>query len=294
MQTTGYLYTLSAFFLWGFQPLYWKQLIHVSPLELLAHRILWSFVLVGILYALLKPDPLHKALRNRNTLLLLAGTAFLIAVNWFLYIFAVFNDHIVEASLGYYINPLVNILFGRVFLKERLKPLQRIALSISLLGVLYFALDYGRFPWIALTLASAFGFYGLLKKLTPLDSLSGLLFETAVLLPWALLYIGQKEWQATGAMGQYGTPTLLLLILGGLVTSLPLYLFGKGTRLIPLSTVGFFQYIAPSMMLVLGVLLYKEPFTPTHLFTFGCIWTALALYTYSLVYPQGRVSENRN
>ncbi|MCX7786483.1 MAG: EamA family transporter RarD [Spirochaetes bacterium] len=286
----GYFYTLTAFFLWGFQPLYWKQLIHVSPLELLAHRILWSFFLVGILYVLTRPDPIRKVFSDRNILFLVAGTAFLIAVNWFLYIFAVFNDHIVEASLGYYINPLMNILLGRLFLKERLKPIQRIALLLSTTGVLYFAFDYGRFPWIALTLATAFGFYGLLKKLTPLDSLSGLLFETAVLLPWALSYIGQKELHAQGALGLYGTSTTTLLILGGIVTSLPLYLFGKGARLIPLSTVGFFQYIAPSMMLLLGVLIYHEPFTKAHLVTFTCIWTALSLYTYSLIRPSFKPS----
>jgi len=283
MHTAGYLYTLSAFFLWGFQPIYWKQLTHVPPLELLAHRILWSFILVGILYAFTRPDPVKKIFSRRSTFALLLGTAFLIAVNWFLYIFAVFNHFIVEASLGYYINPLMNILLGRIFLHERLKPIERLALSLSVCGVLYFAFDYGRFPWIALTLATAFGFYGLLKKLTPLDSLSGLLFETAMLLPWAIVYIARKEFLSLGALGLYGFPTSLLLILGGIVTSLPLYLFGKGTRLIPLSTVGFFQYIAPSMMLVLGVLFYGEPFTSTHLVTFICIWAALSIYTYSLL-----------
>lgn len=189
--------------------------------------------------------------------------------------------------MGYYINPLMNILLGRIFLHERLKPVERIALSLSVLGVLYFALDYGRFPWIALTLATAFGFYGLLKKLTPLDSLSGLLFETAMLLPWAILYIAQKEFQSLGALGLHGSPTSILLILGGIVTSLPLYFFGKGTRLIPLTTVGFFQYIAPSMMLILGVLFYGEPFTTTHLVTFVCIWGALSIYTYSLLRGHG-------
>ena len=283
MHTAGYLYTLSAFFLWGFQPLYWKQLSNISPLELLAHRILWSFLLVGVLYLFTRPDPIKKVFSNKKFLLLVMGTAFLIAVNWFLYIFAVFNDHIVEASLGYYINPLMNILLGRVFLKERLKPIQRVALVVSVMGVLYFAFDYGRFPWIAITLATAFGFYGLLKKLTPLDSLSGLLFETAALLPWALFYIFLKELRGTGALGGSAPSTITLLVLGGIVTSLPLYLFGKGTRLIPLSTVGFFQYIAPSMMLGLGVLFYKEPFTLTHIVTFTCIWIALFLYTYSLV-----------
>ncbi len=283
MHTSGYFYTLTAFFLWGFQPLYWKQLSYVSPLELLAHRILWSFLLVGLLYLITRPDPIKNVFANKTTLMLLIGTAFLIAVNWFLYIFAVFNAHIVEASLGYYINPLMNILLGRVFLHERLKPIQRIALCLSIFGVLYFTLDYGRFPWIALTLATAFGFYGLLKKLTPLDSLSGLLFETAVLLPWALFYVATMELRGLGAIGLHGSQTTFLLMLGGLVTSLPLYLFGKGTRLIPLSTVGFFQYIAPSMMLILGVLFYGEPFTRAHIITFGCIWSALAIYTVSLV-----------
>ncbi|GAB4371750.1 MAG: EamA family transporter RarD [Spirochaetales bacterium] len=286
----GYLYALGAFFLWGFQPLYWKQLLHVAPLELLAHRILWSFLLVGVLYFVARPDPIRKVFNDRNVLLLVTGTAILIAVNWFLYIYAVFTDRIVEASLGYYINPLVNILLGRLLLKERLAPLQRIALVLSVTGVLYFAFDYGRFPWIALSLATAFGFYGLLKKLTPLDSLSGLLFETAALLPWALFFISRKELQGEGALGLNGGSTAVLLIVGGIVTSLPLYLFGKGTRLIPLSTVGFFQYIAPSLMLVLGVLIYREPFTRTHIVTFTCIWTALSIYSYSLVRPSLKLS----
>ncbi len=278
----GYLYAAGAFFTWGFQPLYWKQFPGVPSIELLAHRIVWSFVFVGALVFATRPERLPPALKERRTWYFLGATSIFIAMNWFIYVWAVGNDRIVEASLGYFINPLVNVLLGRLFLGERLKGVQKLALGISAAGVLYLTLDYGKFPWLSVVLALAFGLYGLLKKLTPVNSLWSLFVETTVLMPIAAAYLALKGFAGTGAFLAGSTMRDVMFVLGGAVTSLPLYLFGTSTQLIPLTTVGFFQYLSPSLMLVFGVFFYDEPFTLPHIVCFLCIWTALLLYTASL------------
>jgi chloramphenicol-sensitive protein RarD len=280
---TGYFYAATAFFTWGFHPFFWKQLIFIPPFELLAHRVVWSTVFVGILFFALRPAKILPALRIGKTRNFLLLTTVLIALNWFLYIYSIYSDQIVQASLGYYINPLMNILFGTLFLKERLDRLQKTALVISLIGVLYLTFDYGRVPWLSIAIATAFSLYGLFKKLTPIDSLAGLFVETALLGPFAAAYLIAKGIAGTGAMFMSGGVTDILLVLGGIVTSFPLFLFGKSTKLIPLSSVGFFQYMAPSMMLLIGIFWYGEIFTPAHAVCFGCIWTALGIYSYSLI-----------
>ena len=254
----GYLFAVGAFFTWGFQPFYWKQFPGVSSLELLAHRVVWSFFFVGLLVLASRPERIPPAFRERKTWFFLAGTAFCIAVNWYIYVWSVVNDRIVEASLGYYINPLVNVLLGMLFLKERLKGIQKLSLGLSAFGVLYLTLDYGKFPLLSFVLGFAFGFYGLLKKLTPVNSLWSLFVETAVLFPVASVFLLAKGYAGTGAFLAGGALRDVMLVLGGAMTSLPLYFFGTSTQLIPLITVGFFQYISPSMMLLFGIFVLKQ------------------------------------
>lgn len=207
----------------------------------------------------------------------LSGT--LLAVNWYTYIWGVNNGHIVETSLGYFINPLVNVLLGFVFLKERMRPAQWLALSVAAAGVLYLTFNYGSFPWIALTLAFSFGAYGLLRKTAPLNSAEGLFVETAVLFLPALGFLLLEEARGVGALGHMGATTTLLLIGAGAATSIPLLLFASGARRITLTTLGLLQYVAPTLQFLIGVLIYHEPFGVERLIGFGLIWLALALYT---------------
>lgn len=278
----GILFALLAFISWGFLPVYWKLLQTVPAPEILAHRIVWSFVFIFFLIRLQKKKIKFSSFKNSKATLALAGAGVFIALNWGIYIYAVNAGHIVETSMGYYINPLVSIAFGLIFLKEKLRPVQWVSLTLATAGVLYLALDYGKVPWIALALAGSFAIYGLLKKLTPHEALQGLALETLILLPAALLFL----WFGTG--GSHGTflhsdsTTTFLLIFSGVVTALPLYWFALGVKLIPLSLVGFFQYIGPSIALLIAVFIYGEPFTHSHLISFSLIWSGLVLYTLSI------------
>ena len=294
----GTLYTLAAFVSWGLLPLYWRLLSEVAAPVILAHRIIWSFVFVSaILFLLGKFRPV-MFLRDQSRRRVVVFTSALIAVNWFTYIWAVSTEQVVEASMGYYINPLFSVFLGLVILKERLTRLEAAALILAAIGVANIALRYGRVPWIALLLAGSFGFYGLLKKLVSVDSLSALSLETAILSPLAVLYLGGVVmWPplaemarggaaAAGAgaavvVGNGGWVTVGLLLFGGVVTAMPLYWFAKGAQRIPLSQVGFMQYIAPSLMLLIGVFIFGEPFTVVHAVSFGFIWAGLALYSSS-------------
>ncbi len=278
---TGTIYALGAFTLWGLLPVYWKWLAAVPAGEILAHRVFWSACFVtGLLLALGRRDFL-KLLTGARTRSSLIVTGLLIGVNWFTYIYAVNSGQVIEASMGYYINPLISILLGMIVLKERLTPLQTAALFLAAAGVLIVTVNYGRMPWIALILSGTFGLYGLLKKTANLDALSSLAIETLLLAPFAAGYILLNLYNDTGAAGRLGTQTDLLLIFSGVVTALPLYWFAQGARRIPLSRVGFLQYIAPSLMLMIGVFLFKEAFTLIHAISFGCIWAALLLYSLS-------------
>jgi chloramphenicol-sensitive protein RarD len=279
---TGTLYALGAFTLWGLLPVYWKWLSAVPAGETLAHRVFWSAVCTTGLLLFIGRRNFFRLLASPRTRISLIVTGLLIGVNWFTYIYAVNTDRIVESSMGYYINPLISIMLGMVVLKERLNRLQIAALILAAVGVLIVTVNFGRVPWIALMLSSTFALYGLLKKLANLDSLSSLAIETLLLTPFALGFILVGMYRGTAAAGQMGLGTDMLLIFSGIVTALPLYWFAQGARRIPLSRVGFLQYIAPSLMLLIGVVLYKEPFTTVHAISFGCIWTALVLYSYSL------------
>ncbi|MCB0044152.1 MAG: EamA family transporter RarD [Caldilineaceae bacterium] len=276
----GILYGIGAYALWGFLPIYWKQLQNVSALEILGNRMVWSLVFCLLLLTLLqKWSWLPGALGNRRTMLTIGSAAGLITINWGLYIWAVNSNFIVETSLGYFINPLVSVVIGVIVLHEALRPWQWLAIGVAALGVLYMTVTYGRPPWIALTLAFSFAFYGLLKKKARLPALEGLTLETAFMTPVALIYLVWLQIQGAAAFGHAGLTTDFLLISAGAITAVPLLLFAVAAQSIPLSMVGILQYIAPTLQFLIGVFMYHEPFDRTHLIGFSLIWLALIIYT---------------
>ena len=278
---TGALYAVFAYASWGLLPIYWKFFGQIPAVEVLSHRMIWSMVfLTGLLLLQRRRAEFTKIWRSPTHLATLFLTATLLTFNWGLYIYAVNADRVVETSLGYFINPLVNVLLGFVFLKEKLNRWQILAVVLAGLGVATFVWQIGKVPWIALALAFSFGCYGLLRKVVPVAPMAGLAMETLLITPIALAVTGY--WAATGT-GHFGTSwaTSLLFIGAGITTSLPLLWFNNAAKRLRLSTLGFFQYLAPSLQLVLALWLYSEPFTPTHAITFGLIWTALILYSTS-------------
>ncbi|MBI9061350.1 MAG: EamA family transporter RarD [Marinilabiliaceae bacterium] len=281
--TSGYVYTLQAFVMWGLLPIFWKWLNHMPALEILAHRIFWSLVFLLLFLAGRGQLRLGPIFRDRKALWSLVLTGCLVGSNWGVYIYAVNANHIVEASLGYYITPLVNVALGILFLKERLNRLQFIALVIAIVAVAYLTVDLGKFPWVSIYLAISFGLYGLIKKMSGVDPLPALAIETLVLTPFALGYIVWGLWTGEGHLFTDSRLTDTLLILAGVVTTLPLFWFGVGAKRIPLSSVGFMQYIAPTIMLLLGIFLYDEVFPVQKQVAFAFIWMALVLYSYSVV-----------
>lgn len=285
----GLLAAAGAYFLWGLWPLYWRLLEQVPALQIMAHRVIWcaAFVLgyLFIRYRLAWLAPL----RNNPRLWILLGTSgLLIGSNWWLYIWAVNTNQIVETSLGYFINPLVSITLGVLVLRERLNPRQWLAVAIAAAGVAYLSVQFGRLPWIALALAGSFAAYGLVRKLAHVDSVPGLAIENGlILLPVLLLLLasGARPGDFFGNyFGNYDTQTIVLLVAAGPTTALPLIWFAYGARRIPLSMVGILQYIAPSLQLLVAVFVFGEPFTRTHLIGFACIWAALAIYAVDGLY----------
>ena len=278
MTRKGLLYGISAYGLWGLFPLFFKQLQHVGSLEVVLHRMVLSlaFVLL-VLAALRRWTWLREALRSPRLLATFAVSSLLLAANWLTYIWAVNNGHVLDASLGYFILPLVNVALGFVFLHERPRPGQWLAFGIAAAGVLWLALLTGHVPWIALGLALSFGFYGLIRKLAPLGALEGMSLETMLLAPLAAVAL---LWgHQSGSMPAHDTHTWLLFLLCGPVTAIPLLLFSAGARRVPLSTMGILQYLTPTILLFLGTLLYGEPFAGPRLAGFALIWTALLLYS---------------
>jgi chloramphenicol-sensitive protein RarD len=268
-----------AYSTWGLLPIYWKLFGATPAIEVLSHRMIWSAVfLSGILLVQRRLDDLLAMLRLPRQVLVLLLTASLLSFNWGLYIYGVNSDRVVEASLGYYINPLVTVLLGFVFLKERLYRGQQVAVALAVVGVGYFIWQLGTVPWIALALAISFAFYGLLRKVVPVAPLVGLAVETLLITPITLLFV---VWLGVTGQGRFGEslPMTLLFIGAGVATSMPLLWFNNAAKRLKLATLGFFQYLAPSLSLLLGVFVYGEPFTPVHAVTFGCIWTALLLYS---------------
>ncbi|MFD3165327.1 EamA family transporter RarD [Herpetosiphon sp. NSE202] len=276
----GILYAAGAYACWGFFPLYWKMLSSVPALEILAHRMAWSLIFVGFLVLVRgQMGQFLQVLRNRRTVLIYATSAFLLGINWYVYIWAVNANHVVESSLGYFINPLVNVGLGMLFLGERVRRWQGIAIGLATIGVIYLSVALGVLPWIALALAFTFGFYGLIRKTAALDSLQGLALETVVFFGPAAGYLLWLETQGKAAFGHQSWTVTLLLAGAGIVTAIPLLLFAAGARQIPMTTLGLLQYINPTMQFSLGVLLYHEPISGARLIGFAIIWIALALYS---------------
>lgn len=274
----GILYGIGAYMLWGFFPIYWKLLHHVPALELLGHRIVWSFLfLIGIIFVTRQGADLRNRLNARTVGIYLIA-ALLIGGNWWTYVWAVNAGHIVETSLGYFINPLVSVVLGLVILHEKLRPAQWFPITLALIGVVYLAVTFGRLPWIALTLAFTFGFYGLVKKLAPLSSLYGLTLETGLLFAPALIYLGIAESNDVGAFLHTGVSSDLLLVGAGVVTTIPLLMFASAAKRIPLTMIGILQYLAPTIQFLIGVFVYREPFDATRLIGFSLVWLALILF----------------
>jgi chloramphenicol-sensitive protein RarD len=280
--TKGTITTISAFFLWGIFPIYWKALYHVPSTEILAHRVIWSLAFMLFLFSIQgRWKEIKSIIFISRDIPRFLFTSVLLAVNWLTYIWAVNTNQIVEASLGYFINPLVNVCLGMIFLRERLYRWQILSVMLAFIGVLFLTMQYGRVPWIAFTLAFSFGTYGLLRKTAKAGSMVGLLFETAILTPIALAYTITLGIQGSGAFFSIGLQTDVLLTGAGLVTAIPLLLFAHGARRIQYSTVGFLQYIAPTGQLLVGVFFYKELFTSTHAISFGFVWMAIIIYSIS-------------
>lgn len=275
----GIWYGIGAYAAWGVLPVFWKLLQHVPALQIVSHRIVWSCVLLCAVLALSGQwREFRSAVRQPRVFGIYLGAATLIGVNWFVYVWAVNAGFIIETSLGYFINPLVSVALGVIFLRERLRPWQWLPVGLATIGVLYLTFIYGALPWIALTLAFAFGFYGLLKKVAPLGSFYGLTLETAILSPLVLIYLIAIEWVGEGAFLHTGLLTDVLIICAGVVTSVPMLLFASAARRIPLSLVGILQYIAPTLQFLIGVFVYDEPFDMERLLGFSIIWVALLIF----------------
>ena len=277
----GLWFGLGAYLLWGVLPLYFKLLKDVSPTEIVAHRILWSLVFLALLVWLWRRWPAIRAAASASRVMMtLAVTALLIAVNWLIYIWAVLNGHVLAGSLGYYLNPLVNVLLGVVLLKERLTRGQVAAVALAALGVSVLAVRAADGLWISLALALSFGLYGFIRKIAPVDAIEGLAIETAMLAPVSLAYLLWLQQAGAGGFAAHGATTSALLILGGAATAVPLLLFNAAAKRLPYSTLGFLQYIAPSLQFLLAVLVFGEAFTTAHAICFGAIWAALLIFAW--------------
>lgn len=282
----GIFFGLAAYVLWGILPVYWKALELVSPFEILSSRFMWSCVFVFLLIIFQKKWPLFtkevkQVFSNLKTGTAMIAAGITISFNWGTFIWAVNNGHIVETSMGYYINPLVSILFAVVFLRERLDKMQLAAITCAFIGVASMVYSFGKIPWVSLTLAFTFALYGLLKKILPVSALTSIMLETLLITPLALVY-EYSLWQQGVSFYASGNLQVIMMLTGvGVVTAIPLLLFTAGARLLPLKIIGFLQYISPTLTLLIGVFVYNEVFTASHLLAFGWIWAALLLFIVS-------------
>jgi chloramphenicol-sensitive protein RarD len=276
----GISYAIVAYGIWGLFPLYWKPLQAVPALQVLGHRIIWSFVLLAAILTVTRQWTAFRAAAfQQRTLRIYAAAALLISLNWGVYVWAVISGFVVESSLGYFINPLVSVLLGVIFLGERLRPGQWMAVGLAALGVLIVALAYGSFPVIALTLACSFGLYGLVKKTAPLNALHGLTLETGLLFAPTLIYLLTLDQLGQGVFLHTDAVTSLLLVGAGMVTTIPLLMFSAAARNVPLVMMGLLQYITPTMLFFLGVFVYHEAFSLTRLIGFVLVWAALVVFS---------------
>jgi chloramphenicol-sensitive protein RarD len=285
----GVFFAIAAYTMWGVAPIYFKWLQEVPALEILSHRIIWSFVLVFILImALRRGNRLKPVLQNKQQMARLTLATCLLGGNWFLFIWAINNNHILDASLGYYINPLLNVAIGMAFFAERMRKMQLVAIALAVVGVLIQVVSFGSVPWVALALACSFAIYGAIRKRLPIDSITGLWLETLILTPAVLVYLVFFASSSAADMTQNTWQINTLLIAAGVVTTAPLLCFTAAAQRIRYSTLGFFQYIGPSLMFILAVWVYGEPLAADKLVTFAIIWVALALYSIDTLVHQQR------
>jgi chloramphenicol-sensitive protein RarD len=286
---SGALAAASCYFLWGLVPLYWKQLAAVDALELIAHRHVWSLLLLGVLVGIQGGfTGVAAVLRDARTLGTHALSATLLTANWLVYVWGVNTGHVIETSLGYFLVPLVNVAAGRFVLHEHLRRLQWLAITLAAGGVTLMIVQLGRPPWIALVLAATWGGYSLMRKRSTLGALAGLTVETLLLTPLAAGFLAWQHHTGAGALGRVDLPTHLLVLSSGIVTAVPLVLFAYGARRIRLSTLGLLQYLAPSVQLLIGIWVYHEPFARDRILSFSFIWAALVLYTADNLLAQRR------
>lgn len=293
----GLAAAVPAYLIWGLSPAYWKTLAHVPAFEILMHRMIWSFFfLIPVLALQRRWGEFKAAVTNPRTLAILSLTTLVVGANWFLFIWAINRGHILQTSLGYYINPLVNVMLGMVFLGERLRRLQVVAVGLAGISVAYLTFGYGAFPGVALALAVTFAFYALIRKVAPVGAAVGLTVETLLLSLPAAAYLWAIDSQGHGSFWRIDLRTDLLLMGAALVTALPLLLFTLGARRLPLTTIGFLQYLAPSCSFLLAVVVFHEPLSGSQLFSFGLIWAALAIYSVDSVrfYRRGRNTGGKN
>jgi chloramphenicol-sensitive protein RarD len=280
MQKKGFAFALGSYILWGLFPIYWKWLHNVNAVQVIGHRIVWSFlILLTFVLATRQFKAFWQKASKPHIFWLYILTAGLIAINWLIYVWAVNADFIVEASLGYFINPLLSVLLGVIFLRERLRPFQWIPVILATAGVIYLTVVYGHLPWIALTLAFTFSIYGWIKKIAPLGPLHGLTLETGILFLPAIAFLTFSEISGKAAFLHSSLTTDMLLAGSGAITSITLLMFASAAQSLPLTIVGIMEYIAPTIAFLLGVLVYKEPFDHTRLVGFGIVWIALILFT---------------
>jgi chloramphenicol-sensitive protein RarD len=284
----GFWFALTAYGLWGIIPVYFKSVDFAGPFEIIAHRICWAVLVLAVLI-ILRGQMAGIRHLNRQRLLWLVLSGSLLAINWSVFIWALLNERMLETSIGYYINPLVNVLLGGLFLGERLNRAQAMAVGLAGIGVLNELFAVGVFPWVGLTLAFTFGFYGLVRKKIMVDSLVGLGVESLLLLPLAGGYLVWLYLTGVGSMAAGNGAEVALLALGGPLTVIPLVAFAAAALRLPLTTLGFFQYLAPTLTMLLAIFVYDEPFRSSQAITFGCIWAALAVFSYDAVATQRRL-----
>jgi chloramphenicol-sensitive protein RarD len=290
----GYAFALGAYACWGLFPLYWKLLRPAGPVEILAHRILWSFVFVAVVITVVRGwRSIARLARQRHAMIMIGFASIAIAVNWGTYIYGVNADRVVETSLGYFINPLVTVALGVIVLRERLRAAQWVALGIGAIAVGVLTVDYGHVPYLALTLAASFGTYGLIKKRLGVPAVDGLLVESGALALPALAYLGVLAARGDSTFGHSSAGHTALLVLAGAVTAVPLLLFAGAANRIPLSAIGLLQYLAPILQLACGVLIYGEPMPPARLAGFALVWLALAVFTWDGVRNMRAQSRSR-
>jgi chloramphenicol-sensitive protein RarD len=280
----GLIYGVAAYTTWGIAPLYWKLLARVPPAEIIAHRVVWGLLaFIVLVWGAGVVPAVRAAVADRKTLAMMALSGALLATNWGVFVGAVVTGHIVDASLGYFINPLVSIALGMVVLKERPRRLQWLAIGLAVIGVAIWTWRAGGIPWIALVLATTFGSYGLVRKVAHVDSLAGSTIETALLAPLAIGYLALAAVGGHGQLGHATTGVQLLLLSTGVVTAVPLLMFASAARRLPLSTLGFLQFVAPSVQLVIGVIVYGEALTADQVIAFTAFWLGLAVFSADLV-----------